>query len=331
MKFQRIGTGQNLARIATFSLLLLASASAYAVDEDIPPPADADIPAPRTMVEHKKSATESTLGDDENIPAPSLGDESLPEPSVDRGQERAKNQVNKAPEDDEIFLPTPNVNDNVYYAPVGTPAPRVSSEDLDWRNLSSNRPVFSLFGGAGSMSFPSNLTTQSRYIGPSVGLGIRALHLGQTIFAHLYSDWTFFNLGTVGTVQQVSVRTFRIGGLLELALGRRLSGFISLFRRQGVVSSPSFDTSPPPAGQLPNTLAHPANFNPHDADNIGEPSEWLLGVAAQWDFYVVPHASAGVRLQAERDLFMLSLTISMEPTPPKKLTLNYGSMDEMDR
>ena len=51
MKFQWIGTGQVFARMAIFSLLLLAGAhNAYAVDEDIPPPADSDIPAPRSSV-----------------------------------------------------------------------------------------------------------------------------------------------------------------------------------------------------------------------------------------------------------------------------------------
>src|SRR5262245_11024103 len=120
MKFQRIGTLYPVARIAIFSMLLLTASlpapRAYAVDEDIPPPADAELPAPKSSVGPAKTATESPLSEDENIPAPSLGDEALPEPSVDRGQEKARNQVNKPPADDEIFLPTPNVNDNVYYA-----------------------------------------------------------------------------------------------------------------------------------------------------------------------------------------------------------------------
>ena len=83
MKFQRIGTGSpfgSLARMAAFSLLLLAAApSAKAVDEDIPPPADAELPAPRTTVPSVKTPNDSVLNEDESIPAPSLGEESLPE------------------------------------------------------------------------------------------------------------------------------------------------------------------------------------------------------------------------------------------------------------
>ena len=157
MKFQWIGSGLYFARCATFSLLLLGGSPAWAVDEDMPPPSEPELSAPKSSTGSKKTPNDSVLNEDESIPAPSIGDEALPEPSVDRGQEKAKNQVNKAPEEDEIFLPTPNVNDNVYYAPVGTPAPRVTAEDLDWRTMGMNRPMFSLYAGFDFKGYPNDL------------------------------------------------------------------------------------------------------------------------------------------------------------------------------
>jgi hypothetical protein len=310
MKFQRIGTGSALARMAIFPLLLLAlaGASARAADEDLPPPAENDIPAPRTSVGPKKSPTESPLSEDESIPAPSLGDESLPEPSVDRGQERAKNQVNKAPEDDEIFLPTPNVNDNVYYAPVGTPAPRVTREDLDWRYVGTNRPAFSLLAGLGFKSYANDNVKQTLTTGYMLGVDVRALSLAETLFLHAIYRWSSYTVGDVGDVMGVVDNTQHFGGMLELGVGRRLSLSLSLLRRQTLIKALTRYSSA--------------------AANIAADPAWYLGIGGQWDFYVIPHGSAGVRIEAERDLYTMTLVLSMEPQPPKRLSLNYGSVEQ---
>ncbi|MGZ3703916.1 MAG: hypothetical protein ACXVB8_12455 [Bdellovibrionota bacterium] len=298
-------------------MLLLVGAGAYAMDEDIPPPADSEIPAPQSSVGATKTPNDSAaLNEDESIPAPSLGDESLPEPSVDRGQEKAKNQVNKTPEDDEIFLPTPNVNDNVYYAPVGTPAPRVSSDDLDWRMLNTNRPAFSLYLGLGFKSYPNNFVKQNFTTGYFAGVSLRVLNLAQTLFLHAYYSFSAYDVGDVGSIANVVDNTQHMGGMLELALGRHFSLFGTLLRRQALIHSTT--TNPQLTGLV----------NQADVADVGEPPSWYLGAAAQWDLYVVPHGSIGLHFQIERDLYALTVAFAVEPAPRKKLSLNYGDMEQ---
>jgi hypothetical protein len=325
MKFQWIGTGQVFARMAILSLLLLAGANAaFAGDEDMPPPADSDIPAPRTSLPVTKTPNDSAvLNEDESIPAPSLGDDALPEPSVDRGQEKARNQVNKAPEDDEIFLPTPNVNDNVYYAPVGSPAPRVTADDLDWRVMNTNRPAFSLYAGAALKSYSNTPVKASFTNGYSVAASYRVLHLGQTLFLHAYYAFSYFDVGDVGSVSNVTDQTQQLGGILELAVGRRFSLFGTLLRRQANIKAA------PPKKNF-NALGFPLASNAQDLSDIngvGEQPNWNLGAGFQWDFYVVPHGSIGVHVQVERSLYTLTLAMAIEPAPRKKLSLNYNDID----
>jgi hypothetical protein len=317
MKFQRIGTGQVFARMAILSLLLLAGGhTAFAGDEDIPPPADSDIPAPRTSLPETKTPNDSAvLNEDESIPAPSLGDDALPEPSVDRGQEKARNQVNKAPEDDEIFLPTPNVNDNVYYAPVGSPAPRVTADDLDWRVMNTNRPAFQLYLGAGMKSYVNPSVKQTFTNGYFVGASYRVIHIAQTLFLHAYYSFSYYDVGDVGSVPGVTDQTQQMGGILELAVGRRFSLFATLLRRQASVK----------AAPVNKQLA--ATRDLADINDVGEQPNWNLGAGLQWDFYVVPHGSLGVHVQVERNLYSLTLAMAVEPAPRKKLSLNYGDME----
>jgi len=317
MKSPLIGTGQVFARIVFFSLLLLAGAhTAQAVDEDIPPPADSDIPAPRTSLPATKSPNDNAvLNEDESIPAPSLGDDALPEPSVDRGQEKARNQVNKAPEDDEIFLPTPNVNDNVYYAPVGTPAPRVSADDLDWRILNTNRPAFSLYTGLSFKSYPNNtLVKQDFTQGFAIGGSYRVINLAQTIFLHAFYAFNVYKVGYVGSIADVVDHTQQLGGMLELALGRRFSLYGTLFRHQNDISAQNPNSNPLAVGNIADT------------NGIPEDPTWQLGAGLQWDFYVIPHGSIGLHLQVEKDIYAVTLAWAIEPTPRKKFSLNFDDM-----
>jgi len=298
MKFQRIG---KLTRIVTLSSMLCMAAASYAVDEDLPPPTgepaipSTDTPAPI---------------EDESLPAPSLGDEALPEPSADRGQENAKNQVNRPAEDDEIFLPTPNVNDNIYQAPVGNPAPRFSSEDADWRVLTRNRPIFSMHAGIANKSY-INSEVKGRITGPSAGFSIRALSLGQTVFLHAYAGYSWFNVGDVISVSGVKDGQLQYGGILEFGVGRRFSLYGSLLRRQSQVSTEGASAT------------SSAERNVDDLENVGDPGTFYLGAGAQWDFYVIPHGSLGLRAHMETDLFMLTLSMAMEPQPRKRLNLNF--------
>jgi len=308
MKFQRIGT----ATLLLFILLFVgSSAVAFAADEDMPPPADTTAPTP-TVPTPGVSGNPATnpLSEDESIPAPSLGDEALPEPSVDRGQESTKNQVNRPPEDEDIYLPTPNVNDNINYAPVGPSAPRVTSGDSDWRANSETRPIFSAYAGVGQKTYDNTLVTSNYTSGSTVAVSVRLISIAQSAFLHLYGAYSWYSLGNVGSVNNVKDETMHAGPMLEFGLGRRFSLFGSVLRRQSIVNA---DFGP--------------NRNLNDIGNIGQQANWQLGLGAQWDFYVVPHGSLGLHAHLEQDLYCLMITMAIEPAPRKKLSLNFDDIE----
>ena len=300
-----------VAFTTTLATLLFVAATALAVDEDLPPPDAGELQVPSAS-----SPTSTAVQiEDETLPSPSLGDDALPEPSADRGQENPRNQVNRPPEDDEIFLPTPNVNDNIHYAPVGTPAPRMAAEDVDWRIVSNNRPAFQLFLGAVNKAYV-NIEVKGRQMGPVVGASYRFLSLGQTVFAHLYADIAWLRPGDVLSVPNVKDQMIHLGGLLEFALGRRVSIYGALLRRQSTVSDDKL-----------NPLK-PRGYNSADLTDVGEEPTLYLGAGVQWDFYVIPHGSLGTRFHVERDVFMLTLQMSMEPEPRRKITLNFDDAEK---
>ncbi len=312
MHVQRIGTGYRTvflaARIVAAFIMLLGSTAGFSADDELPTPPSAEKEIPGASGGESPNA----ISADESIPAPSLGDESLPEPSADKGQEVPKNQVNRSQESDEVFLPTPNVSENLNYAPVGTPASRGSSgNDYEWQGGSEQRPIFSLYGGTGFKSYSNNLVLDARTTGMMVGASLRMLSLAQTVFVHLYGDVGWYSVGDVGSMSQVRDETVHLGGLLEVGVGRRFSLLGSLLRRQARVSAGNGTTIGTPQ-------------NPSDLVGVGEEGTWHLGVGAQWDFYVIPHGSVGVHFQMEQDLFMLTLAIAMEPVPRKKMTLNFN-------
>lgn len=278
----------------------MAAQTATAAEEDLPPPEGTQAPA---------YGNGGLMNEDETLPDPSLGGEALPEPSADRGQENAKNQVNRPPEDDEVFLPTPAVNDNINYAPVGSPAPRISSDDSDWRVLTANRPMFSIMLGMANKGYVND-QVEGRITGPSAGISLRVLNLGQTIFLHLQANYSWFSLGDVLSISGVKDEQLQYGAAVEVGVGRRFSLFGTLLRRQSRVSD----------GKVGNTI--PTGYNPGDLQFIGEEPTWYAGLGAQWDFYVIPHGSLGVRANVEMDLFTINLTMAMEPRPRKKLSFN---------
>lgn len=315
MKFQRIGTVLlpslgPVTRIVMLASMLCVATSAFAVDEDLPPPEASDTEVPRRSSVISPSTSTAVQTEDETLPSPSLGDESLPEPSADRGQENARNQVNRPPEDDDIFLPTPNVNDNIYYAPVGSPAPRMSAEDVDWRVITQNRPAFTLIGGIANKGYINN-QVKGRITGPTAGASYRVISLGQTVFIHALLQFAWFSVGDVLSVANVKDEQMQYGGLFEVGIGRRLSLYASLLRRQSRVSADKVG------------VTDVSSQNVADLENVGSRPEFQFGAGAQWDFYVIPHGSMGARLHIEPDLFMVTLAVSMEPQPKKKLSLNF--------
>lgn len=277
--------------------------------------ADDDLPVPQGLTEDEVPLAEPPAQD----PLPDLGaTENMPEPTVSGGgslpdpvgnPENNVNQVNRAAENDDIFLPTPAVQDNVNYAPLGTPvSSRTSAEDNDWRLGMNNRPAFSLQVGGLVRNYGNDLVEGNK-IGVSIGGSWRVFNIAQTVFLHAYASASLIRVGDVGPYPSVQDITLHMGPMLEVGIGRRLSLYGSLLRRSNTIS----------AGQ--------SNFkNPDYLRYVDEPTAWQLGFGAQWDFYVVPHGSLGARVHLEKDMALFYLTMAIEPVPRKRMSLNYESV-----
>jgi hypothetical protein len=303
MKFFRFAS--LLWTVTIFTALLLAH-PAGAEDEDLPPPGmgtEEEIPFDPPAQEDL---------DEENLPAPSLGDEDLPPPALETQRQSVRNQVNPDGTDDDIFLPTPATQDNVNYAPLGSPVSNRNIIDADWRLGMDNRPVFSLHGGVGVFNYPSEAVAENRS-GATVGASIRLLNIAQTIFLHAYGSYSWTKLGIVGPFSEVKDTVQHLGGLIEIGIGRRLSLFGSLLRRNHTLK-----TSEDASGQF-GKIDNYANQIVNDG--------WKLGVGAQYDFYVIPHGSIGIRAHVEQDMGLVALTMALEPKPKKRLSLNFQDIE----
>jgi hypothetical protein len=307
-------------------LLTLAGSPALAAD-DLPPPADGtldELPAaPDAMPQPAPSADDLTA----DTPPPSLGeDTALPAPSGAE-PESGTNVVNQTETPDNIFLPAPGGDINL--APVSNAAvtaPAVySGNDSDWHSSMSRRPVFSLAAGGAVRNYPTTLV-EGMTTGYAAQASLRLFDLGQTVFAHAFGGISMFDVGDVGigtfgpSYGGVHDTTYHLGGMIEIGLGRRISLYGSIARRWNHL------TYEPATG--PNADGIRAQRNPAMLEFIGEAPSMQLGVGAQYDFYVIPHGSIGLQGRIERDFYYVGLTMSMEPAPRKKLSLNFDSIDQ---
>ncbi|MCO5144299.1 MAG: hypothetical protein M9962_14520 [Oligoflexia bacterium] len=298
----------KITRILTLLTLLLfgcgASNLAFA-DADFPPPDYED----GSEVPLDPLPPENLPNDDTSLPPPSIGDsDPFPDP-MSTPPERNANQKNINPDDDDIFLPTPVDANNTYSAPVILPYDnRVYVQRDDWYSITRNRPVFSLSGGVASRNYPTT-AIPDRVTGYNVGVSYRFFDLGQTVFLHAYAGLSFFSLGDVNGFPDVRDTTLHYGPMLEVGIGRRLSLFGTFLRR-----SNSIETGVNRGGANPPLSA---------LRGIGEEAIWKLGVGAQFDFYVIPHGSLGLRAQIEQDVYQVVLTMAIEPRPRERLDLNF--------
>lgn len=314
---------------------MLGAATGYAADEDeIPSPISNEDPSElRSAPEPKPQAAidDPLLPSTDEMPSPSLGEEQpLPEPAGEKSQEAVSNPVNQYPLEDDSYLPLATGRDsNINYAPADRYAPNATVVEAEDYNALRSRPIFSLYGGAGFKAYPNSAVNQNNasgtaisnsfFTGPTVGASVRFFDISQTVFAHIYADYSWYSLGDVGTgigsVAQVHDETMHIGPILEIGIGRRFSIFGSLLRRQARISSD------------PIGVTDLGNQNKSFLDNLGERPSWHLGVGAQLDFYVIPHGSLGVNFRIEENLYQVTLAFAIEPVPRKKLNLNYDDMN----
>lgn len=309
------------------SLLLLLSAGAVPAfsADDLPPPSSGTLdelpssPGPSPQ----ESLDELSGGGD--LPSPTLGEESaLPEPTGGP-IESSKNQVNPAETPDNIYLPNPSGGGNIDYAPVysNSISPYVNP-DSEWKSGMMGRPIFSLNGGIALRNYATSLV-EGTTNGYAVAASARVFDLGQTAFLHGLVGASFFDVGDVGpgpagpSYGSVKDRTYHVGLMGEIGIGRRLSLFGTIMRRWNDVS---FDA---PSGTDAQKQAVLNQRNPRMLEYIGEKPGIKLGIGGQLDFYVIPHGSIGVQARIEKDYYYLGLAMALEPAPKKKMNLNFES------
>ena len=170
-----------------------------------------------------------------------------------------------------------------------------------------------------SKGYPNDLVVESRTTGYLLGASLRLFNIAQTLFFHLYYDWSFHNVGRLNTIDRVRDHTQHFGGMLELGLGRRISLYGTMFLR----NSHAFFASPPP--DFNPSLRQ---YNTRDVSNIGEEPTWYPGLSLLWDFHVVPHGSLGLLAHVERDIYSVAISMAIEPAPPKKFNLSFEEMNK---
>jgi len=163
------------------------------------------------------------------------------------------------------------------------------------------KPGFGVYFGRGYRNYQPGVTYTASSTDPSPmnktvavlswGVGAQLANLKDTI-----SLW-----GEAGMYSGLD-KGYRLGLIAELALGRRLQLLGGINYMQNHTPWTRLD---PSAGQIEYTSTSP-------------------GVGAQYDVFIGPHYSVGVRGFLEKDLFSLTLAINLEPAPPQRLSnLNY--------
>jgi hypothetical protein len=289
----------SLLRIVTMALLLAAPVLSHA-DDSLPPPQDGT----------EEEVPFNPPQDNADEPLPTMGDDALPDPSMNG--ESSDNVVNTENPSDDIFLPAPQASgESADYTPLTTStAPAVSVEENgDWRYGWNKRPIFTAHAGMGIFNYPVT-NVKENIPGANLGVSVRVFSLGQTVFLHGYASYSWVNVGGVGPFFEVKDSVTHIGAMLEIGIGRRLSLFGAILNCNHTLRS-SNDAS----GEFGNVN----NYAPTLASE-----GWKPGVGLQYDFYVVPHGSLGLRAYVEQDMSLLALTMSVEPAPRKKLSLNFN-------
>jgi hypothetical protein len=281
--------------------LILAAPLAHADDDSLPLPQDG--------TEEEVPFNPPPQDFEESLPG--SGEDALPEPMGSNGS--SDNVVNNAPAEDDIFLPTPQGQAPTNnYAPIttGTPVNTFSEDDnADWRYGWNKRPIFTAHGGISVVNYPVTGIAENIQAA-TAGASVRVWDIGQTVFLHAYGSFTWVNVGGVGPISEVKDAILNFGPMIEIGIGRRLSLYGSILRRNHNIKAG------PDASRQFGSLE---NFASQFAED-----KWAPGLGIGYDFYVIPHGSLGIRAHVEQDIAMVALTMSIEPAPRKRLSLNFN-------
>lgn len=262
------------------------------------------------------------------LPVPAAAEENSPvlnEADADRASPSDRNQ--------DLFLPVPSDQ-------AGLPAvageededfsPFYRAGEMRYENNKAgyNKPAYSIFGGGGVRSYTVAGVEPVRS-GFEVGVNLRFLNgtlLKMPLSMHFYGSVSFISINTMYgvsegrniTVVGVQDTTYRAGLMLELELSRRVQLFGAIYQRQNIVSNEyaHTDTIDPLIGDYTRTRAGPVTGPLLIRQITG-------GIGAQWDFYVVPYASLGLRGWLEPGYASLTMVFSLEPRPRNRNSLNF--------
>jgi len=270
------------------------------LEDDVPPPTPpADNtqtpPLPTTPPTQEEAAPNNSISDDSPyLPNPSA----TSEPMVQQDSE-----IEEAP-----FLPPPAGSGELtnYYNPA--PENISYSEEEASRNSSFSKPGFGLIVGGASKNYPSTLVS-GWSTGAEMGADIRFLKFSDFLSLH-FNPSLSFNSGRITYTNYslgFSDLSTRLGLFAELGIGRTFSFFGGFSRITNKIITKNFLKA---ASDLNNI-------------SLDEP-QYKLGGGMQYDFYVIPHGSIGLRGYAEINYVSLSFIMLMEPTPKRRTSTNYG-------
>lgn len=280
------------------------------------------------------------------LPVPKSAEENAP--TLSEADQGPINPGDRNSED--LFLPVPSDQ-------VGLPAVEgEASDDFmpffragDVRHDSTEsryrKPGFTMFGGVSGKQYATSVVGGTQQ-GLEIGLNGRIL--GWSLFRmpmslHALGAITFTSLNDVTqkdmlltttsgttfvrdvTANSVKERLYRVGPMLEWELSRRFQLFGGVFKYFN-----EFNTSganyPEPSG----TVGAPPTFIPVDANVVLsqlKENRFTFGGGIEWDFYVIPHASFGLRGWLEPRYASLTLTFSAEPRPRNRTSLDVDEDD----
>jgi hypothetical protein len=120
------------------------------------------------------------------------------------------------------------------------------------------------------------------------------------------------------TAKSTQDLTYKFGPVLEMEISRRFQLYGGAFLNINELKSKFasyFDVNRVPPAAV-NTNAGPL-FAKIKAERF------TFGAGAEWAFYVIPHASFGLRAWVQPNYYALYLTFSAEPKPRNRNSLNF--------
>ena len=308
---------RSIIILFALSVLLAASVSAWAVEAVDPfantsdplaatpdpfaaAPDPLAVPQPQDVLPNPTGPSEDT-SNSLPLPGPSLGDSAPPDNSK---------QVNRLDDEDHIYLPNPTASQDYFNPPVNNADGGVAmpqSYSTSGSSGSMDRPRLGISIGPALRSYATSLAPQASYGGVAAAT-FRFLSLAQVLLFQAYFDVEYYHTSHIGNWTNVQDLNYHMGFTGELALGRKFQLYLSLLRRSNKVSA---DRSPGTSPDI-KELAY-----------VNEDPIMQFGAGAQYDFYIIPHGSIGLRLFVEPNIGYLALTFQMEPAPRKKFNLNY--------